>query len=52
MLLLPPPCKALRHALPVVLEGVLGPLLVFYLLLVFTGFKGALIAALPGPIWP
>ena len=46
LLLLPPPCKALRHALPVVLEGVVGPLVVFYLLLIFTGFKGALIAAL------
>ena len=46
LLLLPPPRKALRHALPVVLEGVLGPLLVFYLLLVLTGFRGALIAAL------
>jgi ABC-type uncharacterized transport system permease subunit len=29
-----------------VLEGVVGPLIVFYLLLVLTGFKGALIAAL------
>ena len=46
MLLMPPPRKALRHALPVVLEGVIGPLVVFYLLLVLTGFKGALIAAL------
>jgi hypothetical protein len=44
--LLPPPRKALRHALPVVLEGVVGPLVVFYLLLVLTGFRGALIAAL------
>lgn len=46
LLLLPPPRKALRHALPVVLEGVVGPLVLFYLLLVLTGFKGALIAAL------
>jgi hypothetical protein len=46
MLLMPPPRKALRHALPVVLEGVIGPLVVFYLLLVLTGFRGALIAAL------
>ena len=44
--MLPPPRKALRHALPVVLEGVVGPLVVFYLLLVLTGFRGALIAAL------
>jgi hypothetical protein len=46
LLLLPPPRKALRHAFPVVLEGVVGPLVLFYLLLVLTGFKGALIAAL------
>ena len=46
LLLLPSPRKALRHALPVVLEGVVGPLVLFYLLLVLTGFKGALIAAL------
>jgi hypothetical protein len=46
LLLLPHPRKALRHAFPVVLEGVLGPLVVFYLLLVLTGFRGALIAAL------
>ena len=46
LLLLPAPLKALRHALPVVLEGVIGPLVVFYLLLVLTGFRGALIAAL------
>ena len=39
LLLLPPPRKALRHAFPVVLEGVLGPLVVFYLLLVLTGFR-------------
>jgi hypothetical protein len=30
----------------VVLEGVIGPLVLFYLLLVLSGFKGALIAAL------
>jgi hypothetical protein len=46
LLLLPHPRKALRHALPVVLEGVLGPLAAFYLLLVLAGFRGALIAAL------
>ena len=46
VLMMPPPRRALRHALPVVLEGVLGPLLVFYLLLVLAGFRGALIAAL------
>jgi intracellular septation protein A len=36
----------IRHALPVVLEGVVGPLVLFYLLLVVSGFRGALIAAL------
>jgi hypothetical protein len=46
VLLMPPPRRALRHALPVVLEGVVGPLIVFYLLLVFAGFRGALLAAL------
>ena len=46
LLLLPPPLKALRHAVPVVLEGVVGPLALFYLLLILTGFRGALIAAL------
>jgi hypothetical protein len=48
LLLLPPPRKALRHAFPVVLEGVIGPLVLFYLVLVLLGFRGALIAAL---IW-
>lgn len=46
LLLMPQPRKALRHALPVVLEGVVGPLVLFYLLLVLSGFRGALIAAL------
>ena len=46
LLILPQPRKVLRHALPVVLEGVVGPLVLFYLLLVVSGFKGALIAAL------
>ena len=46
LLLLPRPRRALRHALPIVLEGVVGPLVIFYLLLVLTGFRGALIAAL------
>jgi intracellular septation protein A len=43
---MPSPLKALRHAFPVVLEGVVGPLVVFYLLLVLTGFRGALVATL------
>jgi hypothetical protein len=46
LLLLPQPRKVLRHALPVVLEGVVGPLVLFYVLLVVSGFRGALIAAL------
>jgi hypothetical protein len=46
LLLLPRPRRALRHAVPIVLEAVVGPLVVFYLLLVLTGFRGALIAAL------
>jgi len=46
LLLLPAPLKALRHAFPIVLEGVLAPLGLFYLLLVLAGFRGALIAAL------
>ena len=46
LLVMPQPRKALRHALPVVLEGVVGPLVLFYLLLVISGFRGALIAAL------
>ncbi len=46
LLLLPAPSKVLLHALPVVLEGVVGPLILFYLVLVIAGFRGALIAAL------
>ena len=36
----------MRHAVPVVLEAVVGPLALFYLVLVLAGFRGALIAAL------
>lgn len=43
---MPSPRKAFRHAFPVVLEGVIGPLTLFYVLLVLSGFRGALIAAL------
>lgn len=46
LLLLPAPRTALRHAFPIVLEGVIGPLALFYLVLVLAGFRGALIAAL------
>ena len=45
---LPSPRAALRHAVPVVLEAVVGPLALFYLVLLAAGFRGALIAAL---IW-
>src|SRR5579863_2455910 len=43
---MPDPRAAVRHAIPIVIEGVLGPLALFYLLLVIAGFRGALIAAL------
>jgi hypothetical protein len=43
---LPSPKAALRHAIPVVLEAMVAPLVLFYLVLVMAGFRGALIAAL------
>lgn len=43
---LPSPRSVLRHALPIVLEGLLVPLGLFYMVLVTAGFRGALIAAL------
>ena len=46
LLVLPRPRTALRHALPVVLEGIVGPLVLFYIVLVLAGFRGALMAAL------
>jgi hypothetical protein len=46
LLVLPAPRAAFRHAFPIVVEGVLGPLALFYLVLVLAGFRGALIAAL------
>jgi hypothetical protein len=46
VLMLPAPRAAFRHAFPIVVEGVLGPLALFYLVLVLAGFRGALIAAL------
>jgi hypothetical protein len=36
----------LRHAYPVVLEAVVGPVVLFYVILVTVGFRAALIAAL------
>ena len=43
---LPNPRSVLRHACPVVLEAVLAPLALFYVVLVTAGFRGALVAAL------
>lgn len=43
---LPPLRAALSHALPHLIEGVAGPFAVFYLVLLLTGFTGALYAAL------
>ena len=43
---LPSPRAALRHAWPLVLEAMVAPLVLFYLVLVLAGFRGALIAAL------
>lgn len=42
---LPRPWRVVRHALPSVLEGAVGPLAVFYAVLVLFGFRGALVAA-------
>jgi hypothetical protein len=46
VLRLPAPRAALRHAVPVVLEALLVPLAIFYVVLMTVGFRGALIAAL------
>lgn len=46
VLRMPAPRKALRHAVPVVLEAVVVPLALFYSVLLLWGFRGALIAAL------
>lgn len=46
VLRMPVPRAAIRRAIPLVIEGALGPLALFYLVLVLTGFRGALIAAL------
>ncbi len=43
---LPSPRSTLRHACPVVLEAVVGPLALFYGALLLAGFRGALVAAL------
>jgi hypothetical protein len=43
---MPAPRAALRHAAPVVFEGIIGPLVLFYATLLIFGFRGALISAL------
>lgn len=43
---LPSPRAAIRHAVPVMIEGVIGPIAVFYVALIVMGLHGALIAAL------
>jgi hypothetical protein len=43
---MPSPRAALRHAAPIVFEGVVGPLALFYATLLIFGFRGALISAL------
>ena len=43
---LPSPRAAIRHAVPLVLEAMVAPLALFYVVLVTAGFRGALIAAL------
>ncbi len=42
---LPSVGKFARHAVPSLLEGAIGPLVVFYVILIFFGFRGALFAA-------
>lgn len=43
---MPAPGAALRHAVPMVFEGIVAPIAIFYLALVVVGFRGALLAAL------
>jgi len=43
---LPSPRSVLRHALPLVVESVIAPVGLFYVVLVTAGFRGALVAAL------
>lgn len=46
VLQMPSPRAALGHAVPVVFEAIVAPIVVFYGALLATGFRGALIAAL------
>jgi hypothetical protein len=43
---MPSPRAAIRHALPVVFEAVIAPVVTFYVAFVIAGFRGALVAAL------
>ncbi len=43
---MPAPRAAIRHAVPLVFEGVIAPIAVFYAALVVFGFRGALLGAL------
>lgn len=43
---LPSPLTSLQHSLPALIEGVVGPFVVFYVLLLVAGLKGALIGGL------
>lgn len=43
---LPSPLASLRHSLPALIEGVVGPFVVFYVLLLVAGVKGALVGGL------
>jgi hypothetical protein len=43
---MPLPSAAIRHAIPIVVEAVVAPLTLFYVVLLLAGFRGALIAAL------
>lgn len=43
---LPSPLASLRHALPALVEGVVAPFVVFYVILLVAGFRGALLGGL------
>jgi len=46
VLQLPHPLRVLRHALPVILESVVAPVVAYYCVLLIAGFRGALLGAL------
>lgn len=46
LLHLPSPLASLRHAVPAVVEGVVGPFVAFYVFLLVAGFRGAAVAGL------